>query len=246
MTSFWAAVQFLTRLPVPSFPWNERHIQRAGYFYSLVGLGIGALLALFNVVTARWVPLPGRIILVLGLSALVTGALHLDGLADTVDGLFGGRDRERRLAIMRDSHIGTFGVLGLLWILSLQFTALLELPHSGLNAALFLAPGWGRASIVLAAAITPSARTEGLGASFINAVKLRHAITCLAVVSAFSLVVSPWMTLFNAIATVAVTLLLSLYLRIRIGGQTGDTLGATNELVETAVFWIYAIVGSRQ
>lgn len=246
MTSFFAAIQFLTRLPVPSFSWNERHIQRSSYFYSLTGLGLGAVFALFNVVTARWVPLPGRIVFILCISAAMTGGLHLDGLADTVDGLFGGRDRERRLAIMRDSRIGTFGVLGLLGILSLQFTALQELPHSGLNAALFLAPGWGRASIVLAAAITPSARTEGLGSSFMNGVRLRHAMTCFAVVSAFSLVVSPWMTLFNCVATIAVTLLLSWYLRIRIGGQTGDTLGATNELVETAVFWTYVIVGSRQ
>jgi adenosylcobinamide-GDP ribazoletransferase len=187
-------------------------MRRAAYFYSLVGLGIGGLLVVFNAATQRWLPLAGRIVFLLVLSALVTGGLHLDGLADTTDGVFGGRTRERRLEIMRDSRIGTFGVLGLLAILSLQFIALLELPQSLLAPALLLAPGWGRASMVLL------------------------------IVGALSLAFSPFMTIWSAVGSIATTCLMSLYFRSRLGGQTGDTLGSTSQLVETTVLWVYLLV----
>lgn len=245
MTSFWTAVQFLTCVPTPAVPGSGRHLQRSTYFYSLVGLGIGALLAGFNIFTQRWLPLPGRIVFLLTLSAVVTGGLHFDGLADTVDGVFGGRTRERRLQIMRDSRIGTFGVLGLLCILSLQFTALLELPSSWLVPALVLAPSWGRASMILAAVISPAARLDGLGANFITSARPLHAIVALLTVGILSLFFSPFMTAWNALASILATFLLSLYLRSRLGGQTGDTLGATSQVVETTVLWVYLLAGRK-
>jgi|SRR5579863_3293430 len=220
-------------------------MQRAAYFYVPVGLGIGALLAAFNFVTHLWLPLPGRIVFLLALSAVVTGGLHLDGLADAVDGVFGGRTRERRLEIMRDSRIGTFGVLGLLFILSLQFTALLEMPQSSLTQALLFAPGWGRAGIVLAASISRPARMDGLGANFVASVKPLHALVALFIAGGLSFVLSPFIAVWSAVASIATTFLLSLYLRSRLGGQTGDTLGATNQVVETAVLWVYLLAGRK-
>lgn len=220
-------------------------MQRAAYFYVPVGLGIGALLAAFNVVTQRWLPLPGRIVFLLALSAVVTGGLHLDGLADTVDGVFGGRTRERRLEIMHDSRIGTFGVLGLLCILSLQFSALLGMSQSSLTQALLLAPGWGRAGIVLAASISPPARPEGLGAKFMGSVRPLHALVALVTACGLALVLSSFIAVWSAAGSIAATFLLSLYLRSRLGGQTGDTLGATNQVVETTVFWVYLLAGRK-
>lgn len=245
MTSFWTAVQFLTRVPTPALSSDEGRSQRAAYFYVPVGLAIGAVLAGCNLATHRWLPLPGRIVFLLTLSAVLTGGLHLDGLADTVDGVFGGGTRERRLEIMRDSRIGTFGVLGLLCILSLQFTALLDMPQSLFTPALLLAPAWSRAAMVLAATISSPARLDGLGAKFIASVRPLHAAVALFTVGGLSLVFSTFLTVWSAVASIAATCLLSLYFRSRLGGQTGDTLGATNQVVETAVLWVYLLAGSK-
>ena len=246
MKPFFAAIQFLTRIPVPTLNLQTRDMARASYFYPVVGLGLGALLAGFNLALQSRVPLPARLAVLFTLNILLTGGLHLDGLADTADGLIGARSRERRLEIMRDSRIGTFGVLALLCVLGLQFTAALNLRDSDLTKALLLAPGWARASLVMASAASRPARPDGLGSAFINMIRPYHGVIAFAMIATVAAVLSPSMAIWTSVACVICVALLAFYFHSKIGGQTGDTLGATAQIVEMAIFWTFLLArGSR-
>jgi adenosylcobinamide-GDP ribazoletransferase len=246
MKPFFAALQFLTRIPVPNLNLQTRDFARANYFYPIVGLGIGALLAGLNLALQSRVPLSARLVLLFTLYILLTGGLHLDGLADSADGLIGARSRERRLDIMRDSRIGTFGVLALLCVLGLQFTAALNLRDPDLTTALLLAPSWARASLVMASAISRPARPDGLGSAFIGMIRPYHGVIAFAMIATVAAVLSLPMAIWSSVACATCVALLAFYFHSKIGGQTGDTLGATAQIVETAIFWTFLLArGSR-
>jgi adenosylcobinamide-GDP ribazoletransferase len=246
MRAFFAAAQFLTRIPTPNLNLQARDLDRANYFYPVIGLGLGAFLAALNFALASRVPLTARLAVLFTLYVILTGGLHLDGLADTADGLFGGRTSERRLEIMRDSRIGTFGVLALFCVLGLQFTAALNLRDSDLRNVLLLAPGWSRASLVMASAISRPARQDGLGSSFISLVRPHHGVFVFLMMASVAAVLNPGMAIWSCIVCASCVYLLAIYFRSRIGGQTGDTLGATGQIVEAAIFWTFLIArGSR-
>lgn len=233
-----AAMQFLTRIPLRRFTPTAVDRARAPFWYGAVGLGLGAILAAAERLMRAWIPLEPRLVVVLVLNAALIGALHLDGLADTLDGLIGG---SRGLAIMRDSRIGTFGVLGLLGALALQYSALVQLNAVDLTRALILAPGWGRAALVISAASTRPARSEGLGAAFISSVRLRHAVVSFATVLLAAVLLSGRMGIAMGAVAVGIAFGLAGCFRRRFGGQTGDTLGTVNVVVETAAYWLFLV-----
>ncbi|MHB8736863.1 MAG: adenosylcobinamide-GDP ribazoletransferase [Terriglobales bacterium] len=245
------AIQFLTRLPLPAWRYEANEAAAAAYFFSLVGLALGAVLAALELVLRPHVELLPRLMLVWAVSTVATGGLHLDGLADTADG-WGAWSREQALTIMRDSRIGSFGVLALVFGLGLQLAALASLPLPRLSWALLLAPGWGRASLVLAAAIGPSARESGAGATFIDGVRLRHVAAALTTMVVATLLVLwrfgvplPQVGMVSGILlgiTLVTTLGWTAWCRKKLGGQTGDTLGATQEAVVTAVLWTLMVL----
>jgi len=241
--SLVAAVQFLTQLPLAGFSPSARDQARALYWYGLVGLGIGLVLAAAEIALRPLLPLAPRLVVVLGINALVTGALHLDGLADTMDGLGGrGRDRAQALTIMRDSRIGTYGVLGLIAILALQFTMLATLAPRALSHALLLAPAWGRAALAFSAAVSRPARADGLGATFVAAARFPAAMIAMAVPAVAALALHDRAGLTSGVLAVIVALLLAAWFRRRFGGQTGDTLGSVNEIVETAAYACFVVM----
>src|SRR2546423_7712403 len=165
------ALSFLTRLPLPALSRRQSaHVRgpaEAMATFPLAGLVLGALLVgLDRLLSLTAFPLPTRnILLVVALVAL-TGGLHLDGLMDTCDGLIGGHNAQQRLNIMRDSHVGSYGVLGGVCVVLLKVGALGAVPNSARVVALLLTPMLGRWSLVLAAALFPPARPSGLGAAF--------------------------------------------------------------------------------
>jgi adenosylcobinamide-GDP ribazoletransferase len=231
------AIAFLTRVPLPArLEAGAREVGRAMLFFPAVGAALGALLAAAGLALSRALPLPLAAVLVVALGTAVTGALHLDGLADTADGLGGGRDAEHALRIMRDHAVGTYGAAALALALLVKAAAIAALlGRPGAAAWLPVAGALSRWVIVPVARFAPSARPDGLGASVAAHVGPLEVVgaTVLALGLTFGL---SGVQGVAACATVAVAgAALAEVCRRRIGGMTGDTLGATGELAEALV-----------
>ena len=225
-----AAVQALTRVPVPA-AYDADMLRRSVRYMPVAGLLVGVTAAC--VFSAAAAGLPGGVAAALSLAAtlLLTGALHEDGLADSVDGLFGGRSREDALRIMRDSRVGAFGVLGLIVVVGAKLACVAALPAAA--GPLIAAHAASRFYAVLPPAVLPYARTDGMAGSLAQPDVADLAIAALCGLLPLLLLgprAGPALILSAAVA-----LLFGLYLRRRLGGYTGDTLGAMQQLTELSV-----------
>ena len=238
------AVGFLTRFPVGSPPdVTARQLGRCMAFFPLVGLLLGAGLVAVDAALAGLLPRPVGDALLLALLALLTGALHLDGFADLCDGVGGGRDREAALRIMKDSCIGAFGAVGLVLLLLVKYQALLVLPVAFKPLALLLLPVAGRwAPVALTVAIPYLRGPEGTGAVFAAHAGWRElllaSLTLLAVGGGlFGLAggaLCGGLTVMTAV--------FGAWIKHRLGGVTGDVLGAAVELVEVMTLLLLLIL----
>lgn len=259
MKDFLCAIKFLTIFPID--PRNKIIPLNMGLtmvWFPAVGLLIGVILVAIHFLLIKWFPSSVADVLILVVYIVMTGGLHLDGLADSCDGLCGGLDKEKRLEIMRQSTIGTFGALGLICTLGIKYICLRSLVYeeaawtnpslcsrAGLfvsagsfwlsqkGMALLLMPAIGRWTQVLAAALSAYARKEeGVGKVFIDNVRLRHAIYS----ALFPLVPLWFFCRINGLMIFAIVIFVALliiqYIKGKIGGMTGDTLGAVNEISE--------------
>lgn len=233
------AVQFLTRVPLPLDPgYTPVRMAHAMRYFPLVGLAIGAVLALVYGLAALVFPPVVAALLAVAAGVRLTGALHEDGLADMADGLGGGLTRARALEIMRDSRIGSYGAVTLGLVLALRVAALAGL-GAGAAAALIGVHGASRLSTLALAAALPYARaegkasfaSEGLGPLGWSIALGAGGVAALVLVWSAGLVA----TLTAVVAAVAVTLWLGAMMRRRLGGQTGDGLGAVQQLAETVM-----------
>ncbi|HET6447568.1 MAG TPA: adenosylcobinamide-GDP ribazoletransferase [Conexibacter sp.] len=228
------ALAFLTILPIRVGDPGARGLAGAAAFFPLVGALVGALAGATRALTADALgPLTSSVLAVLVLE-IVTGALHLDGLADTADGLGArGGGRERRLAVMRDPAVGVFGVLALLGWALLLTSALAQLSDHDALLALIAAGLTSRWAALFHAAAEEPARKDGLGAAFDVPPGSLSTATSIAVVGGLACGFAPGaVALGAALAAFAATTLLA---RRLLGGRTGDTLGATVALAEVAV-----------
>lgn len=230
-----AAVGFLTRIPVGRIDGaDDAALTRAGAWFPAVGVVVAAAgFGAWQLGAAGLGPLAGAVISVL-VAVAVTGAIHEDGLADTTDGLWGGSTRERRLAIMRDSRVGVFGMLAVCGDVLLRVA--LIAPHDGLDVARILIAGQviGRAAPLILAATTPSARTDGQGVRLGRLSGGGAGIAGVTVLAVAVLVAGPQAPVLLAAAALPV-LALRRAARRRIGGVTGDVLGAAVLLTNLAV-----------
>ncbi|GAB6189797.1 adenosylcobinamide-GDP ribazoletransferase [Marinitoga arctica] len=220
-------ITFFTRIPIKyHFDFNEKDFIKGFYFLPLLGTFIGALMYLFSytgfdkpiVILMSWI-----------LYIWITGGLHIDGVADTFDGIFSNRNRENMLKIMKDSRIGTFGTLGIIIILFSDFLLSYYIDYD----YLILIPAIGRSSAILAAAISPYARKEnGMGNAFIDNSSLKMFFISF-------LLISPILIFYNVFVLISIILtyisILFITYRIKniIGGMTGDTIGMIIELSQT-------------
>ncbi len=235
MRSLLAALRFLTRLPLPADRSTAVGYSTGAAWFWVAGALLGAISIGLNRALLVVFPVLPRLVLIIAVQFLLTGGLHWDGLSDSADGLLGGASAGRRLEIMRDSRIGAFGAMALLLVLLLQLTTLQSLPPLWLPIALGLAPLWGRSGMVLSAWVARPARREGLGAAFIDSTGWGAVLfNVLTAVGLTALLNWRWALLLLALLFV-VTLPFDLLCRRLLGGQTGDTLGAVNQLVESAV-----------
>jgi adenosylcobinamide-GDP ribazoletransferase len=247
MRTLLIAVQFLTRVPVRLgvAPGDEETARAAGWF-PLVGAAVGGVAALGHLVAVRaHVPALAPY-LALGVAVALTGALHEDGLADTCDGLFGGATRERRLEIMRDSRVGTYGVVGLVLVLGAQVAAVGALPAALAARALVAAHAAGRAA-ALALTRLPYARASsgGLGRPLAGRVPPLVLGAALATGgAALCLLPLPLAAACAGCASVIVALAGWRFAR-DLGGVTGDALGAVTKLVEVACYVATAAYAAR-
>lgn len=238
MSRILIALSFLTCLPVKlKGPQDEFILARSMVYFPLIGLFLGGLLVLLNLLLAPILPLRVVNLVLLILLAVITGGLHLDGLADTIDGLAGGREKEERLAIMRDSRIGVFGALGLILLLLTKYELLCSLSGEYRVPLLFLMPAMGRWSQVIGTAFFPSAR-PGIGSIFIKIVGRKELIRATLIFLPFCLLLGLFNGLLLCVLNIGVALVFFWFITRRIDGITGDSLGAVSEMVEvtTLVF----------
>ena len=229
------AAVFLTRLPLPRLPDDLPPLARTMWAFPLVGAGLGLIgWAVLAATEAAGLPPLVQGLFAVGALLLLTGALHEDGLADVADGA-GGTTRERRLEILRDSRIGSYGVLALVLLIGLRVTALAEIDTvAQAGAALVVAGAAGRACLPLAMRLTPPARADGLGAGAgVPGIGPLFGALGVAVVLAFWLMPEHAMSML--ILALALTLAVTLFAWRRLGGYTGDVLGAVAAVVEAGV-----------
>ncbi|WP_262137480.1 adenosylcobinamide-GDP ribazoletransferase [Pseudomonas sp. Marseille-Q5117] len=240
MLPLWIALQFLSSLPIrlPGMP-EAHQLGRSLLFYPLVGLLFGLILFALNLLLAG-APMLLHAALLLTVWVLLSGALHLDGLADSADAWLGGfGDRERTLTIMKDPRSGPIAVVTLVLVLLLKFAALLALIEQGHTLALIIVPVLGRAALLGLFLTTPYVRAGGLGQALAEHLPRRAGWWVLGL-SALGCV------FIAGIGAVLISLGVFVWLRRvmmrRLGGTTGDTAGALLELLEMGVLVGLALV----
>ncbi len=238
---FLAQVMFLTRIPVPSrIEFSEDDLVKGVIFAPLAGILIGLLpaAAYYLLSGAGLIPLAAASAVVLNI--LLTGGLHLDGLADTADGFFSYRNKERILEIMKDSRIGTNGALALVIILLMKFSIILSLIPEHAVIFLVITPAAARMTIAWSAGLSPYARNEsGMGKAMVEKTGIKEILfsiiitaVLVAAVFRFSLIMLPAAVVISA---AGFAFIFSRYSLKKIGGMTGDVIGAVIELTEVVI-----------
>lgn len=240
MRGVLAAIGFLTRIPVPLHVFDDADAKsRSLAWYPLVGLLIGIILAALAWLLREQSSLLSGIVLLVAWVVL-TGAMHLDGLADSSDAWVGGLgDRERTLRIMKDPRCGPVGVVALVLVLMLKGAALASLPPAQW-VGLLLVPMLARAVLTAAFVSTRYVRAEGLGSALVDAPRAA-CWSALALVCMACLLVAGWHGLWILLATAVMFGLWRRACMRRLGGMTGDTCGALTELVEAVVLTVWVV-----
>ena len=237
MASFLTALAFLTRIPVRNATCTPEAIGRSAAMFPVVGALVGAVEVLVLWMCRRAMPptLTATLIVLTGI--VLTGALHLDGLADMADGFGGGRTREDVLRIMRDHQIGTYGAIALIMTLLLQISAIASLIERDAAARfLVVAPTASRWAMVLLGRRLRYARPDaGLGRALTDHVRDREVWASTALVLAIATVLARGSGIVSLTLTLALTVGVGFACWRRIGGVTGDTLGANAVLCETMI-----------
>ena len=234
------AFDLLTTLPLPaSKNWRAGDSGRSAVWYSLVGLCIGALVAGAFILLQIYFSHILSAALALAFWVLLTGGLQLDGLADCFDGMFHVSNPERRLQIMKDPHTGAFGVIGLILVLLIKFSALTSLSSTRAIGAILLSASFARWCVLLTWK-QPLARPDGFGADFSSGLRI-HAIILGGLIP---LGLAIWLKGLGFLAIglgLLVTLFIMFVAKKNLGGITGDVLGMIIEVVETISLLVFAV-----
>lgn len=231
----------LTRLPVPRREAHAAMLSRSVWAYPLVGAVVGALSALVWF-AAQFAGLGTPLAAGLAITAqvLITGALHEDGLADFADGFGGARDKDATLAIMRDSRIGAYGVIALILVLGLRWGAAAGLALHNVLAGLICAALLGRLAIVALLALLAPARSDGFGRVVAHPPRRAGLAALLLGLALVGVQMPPIPAVLAVVAAAGVAGSVAMLAKRRIGGYTGDVLGAGGQLAETAALLVFA------
>ncbi|MBK9446273.1 MAG: adenosylcobinamide-GDP ribazoletransferase [Betaproteobacteria bacterium] len=234
---FFGAVRFFTRLPVPAWVGHSAEmLNHSARYFTLVGLIVGLIGALVFALTSFFFPKTLAVLLAMAATILVTGAFHEDGWADMVDGFGGGWTRERTLEIMKDSRIGSYGAIALVLLLLAKFMALVELDMLLVAPALIAGHALSRLCATSVMHFLDYARDEGKAKPLATRISLGE----LAVAGFFGLIalvlLPPLSVITGVLLAAAATAWLTRKFKHRLGGYTGDCLGATQQLAEVAFY----------
>lgn len=231
------AAAFLTILPVaPADSAEPADIAASFGWFPLVGFVLGVTLCALDWSLAPILHPALRAVIVVAALTAVTGAIHLDGLADTADALGAGRDRTRALEILRDSRIGSFGAIALIFILTLKFVAIATADPADRRRALILAPGLGRWAMVAVSAGMDYLRPGGAGSALLGQERGGSNPRLATIIGLIGVAVfAVHRSLAAIVAAAALTFAMRVFYRRWLGGITGDLIGAAGEIVETAV-----------
>lgn len=234
MNNLIAAIQFLTILPIKkSVPFDPKGMIQ---YFPIVGLIVGGMLSLFDTAVSHLWPGPVAAILDVVFLVLVTGALHLDGLGDTADGLYGNRPREKALVIMKDSRIGAMGLVAIVCGLSVKWGGIMSLgDHRSL--LLLIIPAYARGAMLFGFKFLNYGRPDGTGRAFFSEPLTYSAFWGLILPVCLSLFAGGRGIWLNIVFIITIALIL-LYYKRRMGCITGDMLGAMCEAAEAVLFLI--------
>lgn len=243
ITLFFTAIMFFTRLPVPkNLPFSQNYLNRAARYFPLVGAVVGGIgAAIFWLANLIFSP---AIALLLSMAATIvtTGSFHEDGFADVCDGFGGGYTKARVLEIMKDSRLGTFGTVGLVLMLSLKFAALLQLNPAVVPWTLIAGHSISRLAATVLIVALKYVRDDLTAKAKPLAVKLSAGEMVLATFFGLvPLVLLGWVALWTLVPVALITALAAAYFVRRIGGYTGDCLGATQQLAEVVFYLTLAV-----
>jgi adenosylcobinamide-GDP ribazoletransferase len=235
------ALQFLTILPAgkarPFWP------QKMMPYFPVVGLIIGGLLAGFDAVVAQWWPRPAAAVLDVLFLVVVTGAFHLDGLADTADGFYGGHSAQTALAIMKDSRVGAIGVVAIVGGLAIKWAGLASLADHR-QWILIVVPSYARAGMLAGIRFLPYGRPEGgTGQAFFDSPLKASSFWGLLPAAVLSGLLG-WKGVWLNACFVLLTAAVLFFYRRRLGCITGDMLGASGEICESGLFLLMATGGA--
>ena len=238
------AVQFLTIIPLSTkHRFDEIDLGKSMVYFPLIGLCIGLILVGLRIPLTLYLPDAVSDALLIAFLVVITGAMHLDALADTADGIFSGKDRTGKLRIMKDSAVGAMGVVSIVMAILLKYVVLAALSPTLKNKALLLMPLLGRWTQVIVAYCSDYAGlSKGLGFPFTTHVTLMIlTVTALmSFIAAFYLLSLPGVFIVGAVAITA--LIYSFFFKWLLGGVTGDILGAATELIEIMVLILIASI----
>ena len=244
MSAITAAIRFLTVVPAPGGEWSARAASRSVAWFPAVGLGIGGTVAAVNWAARLAMPDLPAAALALVTGVVLTGALHLDGLADTFDGLLGGDTPKRRLEIMKDPSIGVFGVAVVVLVLIAKWGGLSSLPEAYGWAAIAVAAMSGRFAAVASMAIFRYERSQGLGTPFVGASRVAYLAAAVFAAALAFVLAGPFGLAALGCATV-IGLAVSVFAARRLdGGVTGDVYGAAIELAEVSALLAFVAMFS--
>lgn len=247
LKNFTTAVQFLT-----IFTLNKKHevgendLARSMVYFPLVGFALGFILV--NADKGLLWMFPHAIVnaMLIVILVLLTRALHIDGLADTMDGLMGGYDSKSRLHIMKDSRIGTAGVIGIVLLLLIKYLALNNLFSGSKVEALLTAPLLARWSQTLMVYKANYGREKGMGGAFVGHLRGSNMIAAFAIALGLAIWVNGWTALYLVAGVLVFTLLGRWYLVKQLGGVTGDAIGAVSELNEVLVLLFLVVLSGAE
>ena len=240
---FLAALQFLTIIPLP---WRREvspeDLARSTGYFPVVGLIIGLLLAGINWLLGWLLPIAVVHVLLIIFLAVISGALHLDGLADTCDGIAGGKTPEQRWQVMHESRVGSFGIVGVCCLLLAKYVSLNNVPQTLLMATLVLMPVISRWAMVYAIFVYPYAKPSGLGKVFKQGANWPKFVMAMLIALAVAAALFQLAGLAIILGIWVITVIMATYLKRKFSGLTGDTYGAINEVAEVCVLLLVCLL----
>lgn len=239
---FYIAILFLTHIPLPQMELDENKIASALPFFPLVGAVVGVIITLVCFLGQKILPYRTVAGVLVTTIIILTGGMHLDGFADTMDGIFCYGNREKKLTVMKDSRTGAYGVVGIVLTILLKYLFISSLSQDYLVPALISFPVLSRWMMVFSIVFYPYARENGLGKAF----SIGKGPQSFMVASIFTILVTYLAAGFEGlITTVGVFIMGFLFIKYifsQLGGMTGDTYGAINEFCEVIALMIFSVI----